>query len=613
MFEYLKRIAFFAKNYKEPFLFAILFNALYSVFAVFSMLALIPILKILFDKNLKTVTELPTISGNFNAKIYFYDFIYFLIHNIGAAKVLGLVCVLGFFLFFLRNFFRYMGEYYLVSLKTGFSTEIRKAIFQKILHLPTAFYNTHTKGDLMVRITNDTAVLESTYLGSIITVLRAPISILFPIIAMFTISIKLSLFTFLVLPIMGSVIALTGKRLKSMSAKAMDYSSKNNGIIDETLTSHKIIKIFRAEKLRSSQFNQLTDEARKLIRRYSRIYELASPTSELIGSLGILLLMWYGGRLIIEDNNDFLEGETFIFFLTLFYQVIEPAKTLIIALNGINTTRVNAQRVFELIDANIEIIDNPNAKKIDGFYDEIAFNQVGFQYNQENKLFENVNLTIKKGEIVALVGASGGGKSSISSLLARYYDVQKGSITLDGEDIRNISLHSYRGLIGMVTQEPLLFNDTIKNNILLGRPNASFNQVIEAAKVAFAHDFIMQLPQAYETHIGDAGNMLSGGQKQRISIARAVLTNPELLILDEATSSLDSESEKAVQIALESVMLNRTSVVIAHRLATIQKANKILVFDRGQIIEQGTHASLIAQNGKYAQLVKLQELGVGFE
>jgi subfamily B ATP-binding cassette protein MsbA len=322
--------------------------------------------------------------------------------------------------------------------------------------------------------------------------------------------------------------------------------------------------------------------------------------------------MWYGGVLIINGDSQFLEGETFLFFISLFYQVIEPAKTLVTSLNGINTTRVNAQRVFELIDANIEITDLPNAKTIHNFNHELTFNNVNFGYNPNTLLFKELNFTIKKGEMVALVGASGGGKSSVSSLLARYYDVTSGSITLDSENIKNITLNSYRGLIGMVTQEPLLFNDSIKNNILLGKPNASFEEVVEASKIAYAHDFIEQLPNGYETSIGDAGNLLSGGQKQRISIARAVLTNPQLLILDEATSALDSESEKAVQMALEELMKGRTSVVIAHRLATIQKANKILVFEKGEIIEQGTHQSLIEKAGKYAQLVKLQELGVDF-
>ena len=613
MFDYFKRIVLFAKPYKEPFFLSILFNALYSIFAVFSLVALIPILKILFDQNIKKVTVVPLYDSTIEIKNYLYDWMYYLVYQYGSVKVLGWVCLAGFLLFFCRNFFRFMGEYYLVSLKTGFNAELKKSIFQRLLQLPTSYYNTHSKGDLMARITADINVLESTYIGSFITVLRAPIAITFPLLAMFTISTKLSLFAFIVLPLMGSVIAFTGKKLKAMSGKAMEYSARNNGIIDESLTAHKIIKIFRAEQLKMNQFNELTNKARKLIRRFSRLYELSSPISELIGSAAILLLMWYGGVLIINQESSFLEGETFIFFISLFYQVIDPAKSLITALNGMNSTKINAQRVFELLDKDLEIIDKSNAISIDSFKDNISFNAVHFGYTPKKKLFNNLSFTIPKGQMVALVGASGGGKSSISGLLARFYDVQQGAITVDGTDIKDISLKSYRGLMTMVTQEPLLFNDSIANNISLGKPNATREEVIQAAKIAYAHEFIEQLPNGYDTFIGDAGNLLSGGQKQRISIARAVLTNPQLLILDEATSALDSESENAVQLALEQVMKDRTSVVIAHRLSTIQKADKIIVLEKGNIIEEGTHQSLIESNGKYAQLVRLQELGGDFE
>jgi len=444
-------------------------------------------------------------------------------------------------------------------------------------------------------------------MGSLVDILNSPFMIISSLVTLFILSPKLTLFSLLVFPIMGWMISFVGKSLKKKATAAQEELGNLFSLVDETLKSSKVIKIFNADKILKSRFNATTDNWQKYAIGMSRRRELASPMSEFLGSITILIITWYAGTEIIDGTNK--DPVTFLAFIGVFFQILDPAKKLSNAISAIQGGMASLDRVSEVLDYDLKIDEAESPIAINTLNDKIVFDHIGFYYDKDNVILKNFNLTIPKGKTIALVGQSGSGKTTIANLLARFYDVSEGEILVDGVNIKDLKVTDYRKLLGMVTQESVLFNDSVFNNILMGKPDATEAEVIAASKIANAHQFIENLPDKYYTNIGDDGNKLSGGQKQRISIARAVLKNPPIMILDEATSALDTESERFVQDALEKMMENRTSLVIAHRLSTIQKADWIVVMERGEIVEQGTHHDLFAQNGVYRKLVELQNFG----
>jgi subfamily B ATP-binding cassette protein MsbA len=460
---------------------------------------------------------------------------------------------------------------------------------------------------MMSRISNDIGGVEGSIMGVLVDIVNAPFMIISSLITLFLLSPKLTLFSLVVFPVMGFIISWVGKSLKKQAMSAQQELGNLFSLVDETLKSSKVIKIFNADKILKNRFDTTTDNWQKYTIGMSRRRELASPSSEFLGSVTMLLITWFAGVQIINAKT--MEPETFLVFIGLFYQILEPAKKLSSAISSIQGGLPSLQRVSEVLDYDLRVEESPNPIAISTLKEKIEFKNIGFYYDRDNIILKNFSLTIPKGKTIALVGQSGSGKTTIANLLARFYDVSEGEILIDGINIKNLKLLDYRKLLGMVTQESVLFNDSVYNNILMGKPNATEAEVIEAAQIANAHLFIENLPQKYQTNIGDDGNKLSGGQKQRLSIARAVLKNPPIMILDEATSALDTESERFVQDALEKMMENRTSLVIAHRLSTIQKADWIVVMERGNIIEQGTHQNLLSNNGVYKRLVELQNFG----
>jgi subfamily B ATP-binding cassette protein MsbA len=444
-------------------------------------------------------------------------------------------------------------------------------------------------------------------MGSLVDIINAPFMIITSLVTLFLLSPNLTLFSLLVFPIMGWIISAVGKSLKKQAHFAQAELSNLFSLVDETLKSSKVIKIFSADKILKNRFNQTTNNWQDFAISMSRRRELASPSSEFLGSVTILMITWFAGKQILQDHT--MEPETFLVFIAMFFQILDPAKKLSSAVSSIQGGMASLERVSEVLDYDLKVEEIANPVAIQDLTKQIEFKNIGFYYDRDNVILKNFSLTIPKGQTVALVGQSGSGKTTIANLMARFYDVSEGEILIDGENVKNLKLKDYHHLLGMVTQESVLFNDSIFNNILMGKPEATMEEVVHAAKIANAHQFISELPEGYHTNIGDDGGKLSGGQKQRVSIARAVLKNPPIMILDEATSALDTESERAVQDALEKMMENRTSLVIAHRLSTIQKADLIVVMERGKIMEQGTHLELYDKNGVYRKLVDLQNFG----
>jgi subfamily B ATP-binding cassette protein MsbA len=456
----------------------------------------------------------------------------------------------------------------------------------------------------MSRMSNDVGEVEGNILGSLVELINAPFMLLSTLITLFFLSPEMTLFSLLVLPVMGTMIALVGKSLKKNSHEAQHEMGTIFSIVDETLKSSKVIKIFNAEKIMSNRFTQSMQRWISSSISLGRKKELASPMSEFLGSITFLIIAWYGGKQIIVEQS--ISPADFLVFLGMFFQILPPAKSLSTSIGNVQKGEASLERVLEILDADVKIDEVADPVEISTLTNQIEFKSIGFYYDKDHTILKNFSLSIPKGKTVALVGQSGSGKTTIANLLARFYDVSEGEILIDGVDIKNLKLKEYRQLLGMVTQESVLFNDTVYNNILMGKPDATREEVIAAAKIANADDFITRLPEGYDSNIGDDGGKLSGGQKQRVSIARAVLKNPPIMILDEATSALDTESERFVQDALEKMMENRTSLVIAHRLSTIQKADWIVVMEKGDIVEQGTHHDLIAKKGMYNKLVELQ-------
>jgi len=605
--EYFKKILQFARPYSKYGYLNIFFNILYALFSALSFAALIPMLDVLFKPENRVLKE-PVYTGFAHLKDYLQAYINFRVTEYsGSDELKGLVLVIGLvlFLFLLKNFFNYLAMYFITFLRNGVLKDIRNKLYEKIVDLPISFYSEKRKGDVIARITSDVLEIQHSFLSVLELIVREPLTILFTIIIMFGISTKLTLFVFIFIPIAGAIISRIGKSLKKKSDRVQKEQGEFLSIVEETLGGLRVIKAFNSE----SRFYRLFSNSTKRFFRFSNSLlnrqNLASPTGEFLGILVIGVLLWFGGKMVLVDKT--LDASSFIAYMGLAYNILTPAKAISKASYGVKKGNAAAERVLEILETANPIFDKENAIDKSSFDSEIRLENISFKYEDEYVL-KDFNLTVPKGKTVALVGQSGSGKSTIANLVTRFYDVNEGEIKIDSIDIKDMTKKSLRNLMGLVTQDSILFNDSVAKNISLGKENATEEQIVEAAKIANAHDFISELPEGYHTNIGDSGNKLSGGQKQRLSIARAVLKNPPIMILDEATSALDTESERLVQDALEKMMRSRTSIVIAHRLSTIQNAHKIVVLQKGEIAEQGSHTELMARNGVYKKLVQMQSL-----
>ncbi|HUH36015.1 MAG TPA: ABC transporter transmembrane domain-containing protein [Moheibacter sp.] len=605
-----KRAIQYTKPYRSSFAVAIFCNFMYAIFNVLALAFMMPILSILFEEKKEAITEQPVFSGNWlELKDFASDYSGYYLSQIaaesGPIQVLMYSCIAFIVLFFFRNIFSYLSEFFLIDLRSGVSRDFRVDIHNKILALPIAYFSEKKKGDMLVRISSDVGEVEGNILNGLVEIIRAPILIIVFVTTLFMISYQLTLFALLVFPIMGALISIIGKSLKKDAGKAQIELGNIMSYVDETLNSLKIIKIFNAESQITHRFDQSINRFRGLLQKVMKKRALASPTSEFLGAITIGMIVFFGGKLSLEGNG--LKGSEFIFYIGTFYTLLDPIKRFSRSLSDIQKGEVSAQRIFEILDTEVSIQDDENAVDFPTFQHQIEFRNVSFSYGKRMVL-ENFNLTIKKGESVALVGHSGSGKSTLANLITRFYDVKEGEILIDGTNIRSIKINDYRKLFGLVTQDSILFNDSIYNNISLGDDAPTLEKVKAAAEIANAAEFIEKMPEQYDASVGEGGGKLSGGQKQRLSIARAVYKNPPIMVLDEATSALDTQSEKLVQDALDKMMNNRTSVVIAHRLSTIANANKIIVMENGQIKETGTHAELLEKEGMYSHLIQLQNL-----
>ncbi|TYP98824.1 ABC-type multidrug transport system fused ATPase/permease subunit [Tenacibaculum adriaticum] len=605
---YFKKIIAYALPYKKHGILNIFFNILYAVFSTLSFLVLMPMLEVIFKPGSIVNTNKPVFKGITEIIEYFKGSVSYYVSEIAGedkSKALMIVVGLVIFTFFFKNIFNYLAMYFITFLRNGVLKDIRNDLYKKTINLPISFFSEKRKGDIMARIGTDVLEIQHSFLSILEMLVREPLTIIFTITAMLLISIKLTLFVFVFIPVSGFAISIIGKSLKKKSDSVQKEQGYFLSLLEETLGGLKVIKGFNAEKDFQGKFENSTNRFFHFSNSLLNRTNLASPTSEFLGIGVIAVLLWYGGRLVLVDGS--LAGEEFITYIALAYNILTPAKAISKASYSLKKGNAAAERVLEILETKNPLEDLPNAIDKTSFENEIEFKNISFKY-QDNYVLDDFSLSIPKGKMVALVGQSGSGKSTIANLITRFYDVNKGAITIDGIDIKSIKKHSLRQLEGLVTQDSILFNDSVKNNITLGSTYKTDEEIIAAAKIANAHEFISELPNGYNTNIGDSGNKLSGGQKQRLSIARAVLKNPPIMILDEATSALDTESEKLVQDALEKMMMNRTSIVIAHRLSTIQKADLIVVMQKGKIVEQGTHETLIAINGTYKKLVDMQSL-----
>lgn len=604
MRDFFKILRRFIPPYKKQLILNFLFNLLSALFTVFSVTMMIPILDILFDQK-KNVYDMMPWAMNLDAvKHNLYYYITIFKDANGPGLTLLLIGAFVIFATLLKVGFYYLGAYEAIYIRNGVVKDMREQIYQKMLKLALPFFSEERKGDIMSRITGDVTEVENSIMSSLDMFLKNPIIIIVLLASMLVMSPRMTLFIFLVLPIAGYIIGRVGKSLKKVSREGQDKMGEILTVVEETLGGLRIIKAFNAERKMNARFNSELHDYKSIMNRLMRRRELAHPLSELLGTIVIIIVVWYGGTLILSNNSE-LTGTEFIAYLAIFYQIINPAKAFTTALYSIQKGLASMDRIDKILCADVTIPQAPDAKPVSTLKDSIEYRNVTFAY-EEKVVLNNVSLKIEKGKTIALVGQSGSGKTTFVDLLPRFYDVNGGQILIDDVDLRDLKLHDLRDLMGNVNQEAILFNDSIFNNIAFGVENTSMPEVIAAAKVANAHDFIIETEHGYDTVIGDRGSKLSGGQRQRLSIARAILKNPPVLILDEATSALDTESERLVQDALENLMKNRTSVVIAHRLSTVRNADLICVFHEGEIVERGTHDELIKLDGRYKRLHSMQ-------
>ena len=602
------RVLTYVKPYWGSIVLNLVFNLMTIFFSLFSFALVGPFLNLLFKEGAMEVVAKPEFSLTSDYLMSYLNwFMSSLIANGGKYHALVFMCLLLLVAFFFRNLGRFFAYYTMAQVRVGTIKDLRKDLYGKILVLPLSYYSKQKKGDVMSRITNDVQEVESSILNWIETLIKDPLTIIFYFAFLLSQSVKLTLFVLILLPVAGLVIGRIGKALKKESKETQNRLAGITATIEESISGLRIIKGFNAIGYLKKKFGEQNDTYSKSLLGVHRKRDMSSPMSEFLSAIVVIIVLWFGGNMILGGNSS-LSAAGFISYIIVFSQIISPIKSFAQGYFNIKKGVASADRIFEFLDEDEVIIEKENALEIKDFDNEISYQNVTFRYEKDDVL-KDISLKIPKGKVIAFVGESGGGKSTLADLLPRFYDVCEGSIMIDGHDIRDYKISDLRGLMGIVTQESILFNDTVFNNIAFGMENVSKEAVIEAAKIANAHEFIMEMEHGYDTNIGDRGMNLSGGQRQRLSIARAVLKNPPILILDEATSSLDTESERLVQDALAKVMSQRTSIVIAHRLSTIQYADEIVVLQKGQIIERGKHDDLIALGGIYKKLTDLQSIG----
>lgn len=602
------RILFYLKSQRQNIVLYVLCNLFSVLFSLVSLAMLAPFLQMLFDPQMPQPVK-PAFALSFTGIGGLMDWLKYaigiLIVNKGKIYALGAICLMIVTAVFFKNLFTYLSYRVLAPIRNHVMTQLRGDLYNKILELPIGYFTDQKKGDIISRMSNDVNDIEWSIIGTLEGIIRDPMTILIILIGLIIISPLLSLFLIILLPVTGFLIGRLSRSLRKNSTQSQEELGALMSILEETLSGLRIIKAFNAEKILENKFFETNTALNTLRNKMAFRKDLASPMSEFMGVLVLSIILWFGGTMVLGHESN-LEADGFITYIVFFTQIISPAKSLSTSFYNAQRGSAAIERIEDILQAPVVVKDSVNAIELEEFTKEIEFKNVSFSYN-DTPILKNISFTIPKGKTIALVGSSGAGKSTVADLIPRFHEVTEGEILVDGVNIKNYTTHSIRKLMGIVTQEPILFNDTIANNITLGSSHANHEAIVHAATVANAYNFIIKKEEGLETNIGDRGNKLSGGEKQRITIARALLKNPPILILDEATSSLDTESERIVQDAIDNMMQNRTSIVIAHRLSTIRKADEIIVLQKGEIAERGNHDSLIAHNGIYRKLIDLQE------